>query len=428
MDRRCVAWLFLLAWRGMAQAPDYDGVLKRLDQLEQENRKLHQELAALRQSVEQLRGENVARLDERVAEQAQTKVEAAQRFPLKLSGLVLMNTYWYAGRTGGAELPMVAALGGAAGRAGATPRQSQIAFQYESSGGIWGAQIGGRLQADFFGGTLNLQNHLARIRTADVTMRWSGRSLSFAVDKPIFSPREPETLAQLGVSALANSGNLWLWQPQLRYEERVKLGGNTTLTARAGVYQTNETFAAVPARFESSLSPSRPALQGRVELKHGRFEIAPGFHRSVSRVAAANVDSYAASIDWLVPFGERVDWIGFAWKGQNLTGLGVSGLRQPFTFRGDQPFAVRGHGGWTQGTLRATSRLSLHFLGGMHDDVNRDLLDNGIARNLSYGANAWYRVGPNVILGLEALQIRTRYRQSGVRLINRYDLAVGYLF
>jgi hypothetical protein len=39
-----------------------------------------------------------------------------------------------------------------------------------------------------------------------------------------------------------------------------------------------------------------------------------------------------------------------------------------------------------------------------------------------------YRLAPNVILSLEALQVRTNYIGSGIRLNNHYDLAVAYQF
>jgi hypothetical protein len=64
----------------------------------------------------------------------------------------------------------------------------------------------------------------------------------------------------------------------------------------------------------------------------------------------------------------------------------------------------------------------------MEDDFNRDLAANGIARNLSYAANLRFHLAPNVLLGPEIMQIRTTYRVSGIQLINRYDVAVGYLF
>jgi len=255
--------------------------------------------------------------------------------------------------------------------------------------------------------------------------------LTFAIDKPIFSPRNPDSLSQLGIPLFANSGNLWLWQPQLRYEERVQFTDATGLRARLGVYQTNDSLAAPPAGI--ALSPSRPALQGRFELFHQfhggrRIEFAPGFHLSRSLVQGAGVRSYVVSADWLVPIAPRVDWIGFAFTGQDLTGLGVAGIHQAFTLRQGHPLAVRGRGGWTQLSLHAANWLDLNLLAGIHDDFNRDLAGNGIARNLSYAANLRFHLASNVLLGPEIMQIRTTYLQTGIQLINRYDLALGYLF
>ena len=343
-----------------------------------------------------------------------------------------MNTYFYRGQTGGAELPMLAVTGPPVNSAGGTFRNTQLAFLYSSPKSVLGAQVTGRLQLDLFGGSLNIQNHLARIRTSNITLDWGRRSLTFAVDKPIFSPRDPDSLSQLGIPLLANSGNLWLWQPQVRYEERIPFTEATGLRARLGVYQTNETLASVPTGVK--LAPSRPAFQGRFELFHNtkagrRFELAPGFHLSQSHVAGQDVTSYAASLDWLVPLAPRLDWTGFAFNGQDLAGLGIAAIRQSFIVRpGALPLAVRTRGGWTQLTLHASGALDFNFLGGLQDDANRDLALNGVARNLTYGANLRFHLAPNVVLGPEILQIRSTYRQSGILLINRYDLALGYFF
>lgn len=428
-----------LAAQSFDTAATLGKLLSRVDQLEQENQRLKSDLDKLRKEIVDLQAgtanpqleEKVEVQAQRVEELSQTKVEAAQKLPLKLSGLALMNSFLYAGRTGGEDLPMVGRLAAPSQNAGGTFRNTQIAIAYSGAAGIFSAQIAGKLQLDFFGGSLNIQNHLARIRTADVSLHWANRSLSFAVDKPILSPREPDSLSQLGISPLANSGNLWLWQPQLRYEERIHFTEHTGLRARIGVYQTNETLTAVPA--DLTLSRSRPALQGRFELFHEtaggrRFEIAPGFHRSESHIAGNRVESYAASVDWLIPLAPRLDWTGFAFTGENLTPLGIAGLRQGFTIRQNRPWGVRGKGGWSQVTLTLTDRIKFHLLGGMQDDVNRDLAADGIARNLSYGANVHFRLAPNVIFGVEAMQIRSAYRHSGLRLVNRYDVALGYLF
>ena len=307
-----------------------------------------------------------------------SKVEAAEHFPLKLSGLVLMNSYPL--RRPHRRRGPAAGLG-APGASQHNPPAAPSAtpswhFSTPAPKGLWGAQVTGKLQLDLFGGTLNTQNQLARIRTADVSLNWTSRSLTFAIDKPIFSPREPDSLSQLGIPLLANSGNLWLWQPQVRYEERIQFTDTTGLRARLGVYQTNETLAAVPAGVK--LSPSRPAFQGRFEFFHNtrtgrRFELAPGFHLSRSQVAGSGVTSYAASLDWLVPVAPRVDWTGFAFTGQDLTGLGIAGIHQAFTLRPGSVLPVRSRGGWTQVTLHASTRVDLNLLGGLQDDFNRDL-------------------------------------------------------
>jgi hypothetical protein len=404
---------FLAAGTLLAQSPDIAKLLQRVDQLEQDNRRLKQDLDAVRKELVTLQqaADKVDVQAARIEELQQTKVEAAQKFPVKLSGLVLMNTFLYAGRTGGEDLPMVARLTPAVTNAGGTFRNTQIAIEYSGPHSILGGEFSGRLQMDFFGGTLNTQNQLVRLRTSNVSLNWANRSLTFAIDKPIFNPREPDSLAQLGVSPLANAGNLWLWQPQVRYEERVHLTTSTELRMRVGVYQTNETLAVPPA--STSVSRSRPAAQGRVELSHERFAIATGFHRSESLVGGRSLDSWAWSADWLVPLGSRVDWTGFAFTGENLAVLGIAGLRQPF--------GLHTRGGWTQGTVRFSDRVKLHLLAGLDNDRHS-------TRNLAYGANLHIRLAPNVVFGPEIMQIRTTYPLFGVRLINRYDLALGYLF
>ena len=427
-----------------------DLILEQVTQLRQENRELRQELNDLRSQVAALRParppeseiqkpepepehlqEKLDVLNQRVADLDTGKAGAAGHFPLQISGLVLMNTYLYAGHTGGVDLPLAAVPGQGQQSAGATFRNTEIGFLYSGSQSVLGAQMAGELHLDFFGGTLNSQNNLMRIQRASIGLHWAKRSLTFALDKPILSPRNPDSLSQLGVPALANSGNLWLWQPQVRYEERRQFNETTGVVARLGVYQTNETLAGLPATVR--LSPSRPALQGRIEFFHDtgngrRFEFAPGFHLSESLAAGMKATSYAASVDWLVPVLPRVDWTGFAFTSQDLDGLGMSALHQGLLLRDGVLVPVRNRGGWTQLTLHATGRLDFNLIAGLDDDDDRDLVGNGIGRNFTYLANLRFRLAPNVALGPEVLQIRTTYLQSGILRINRYDMALGYFF
>src|SRR4029079_4032576 len=99
--------------------------------------------------------------------------------------------------------------------------------------------------------------------------------------KPIISPREPDSLAQVGVSPLTAAGNLWLWQPQAGVEHRISLSHQAGLRAQFGIYQTSEGGTGLATEYPD-LARARPGYQGRFEFwkQSGsrRIEIAPSFH------------------------------------------------------------------------------------------------------------------------------------------------------
>jgi len=361
------------------------------------------------------------------------KVEASNRLPIRLTGMALFNGYWNS-NSAGAEYPISAPLS-AERFAGATVRQSMIGLEFQGPGTFWGGRVRGSLDMDFFAGSGSSLNSLFRLRTAAIEVDWRNRSFLVGQEKPIFSPRDPASLAQVGVSPLTGAGNLWLWQPQARFEQRLVLGEQTSLRAQVGLFQTSETSAALPATFDETLEPRRPALQGRFELSHAfgerrRIEIAPGFHTSSTHVAGASVPSDLVSVDWLAAPWARLEFTGIFFSGRNLANLGT-GLRQGFTVLGEREvIPVHARGGWAQVAFEATSRLRFHFFAGQHDDRNADLLYRlgAIAKNQAYGANFFYRLAPNVLMSLEASQVRTTYIGSGNRLNRHYDLALAYLF
>jgi len=287
---------------------------------------------------------------------------------------------------------------------------------------------------DFFGATDQPNNELVRIRTAAIAVDWKSQTLMVGQDKPIFSPRNPDSLAQVGVAALAGSGNLWFWEPQARFEQRFKLGDEFTLRAQAGVVQTSEFLANVPASYAASLERYRPGAEGRFEIAFAspsgvKMEIAPGFHYSQTHIAGTSVPSNVASLDWLIGLGDRVELTGAAYTGQDLASFGLGAIRQGFTVLGPgNVLAIHAKGGWSQLTLGATSRLSFHLFAGINDGRNRDILFGDIAYNHSFGGNFYYHLAPNVILSIEGVQARTNYLGPGLRLNNHYDLAIAYLF
>jgi len=431
------AWI-LSACTLAAQSPaEWESVLKRLDRLEEENRQLRGELSGLRNQISAVHA--LAQAEERldvterqIREHAQTKVEASQRFPIRVTGMALFNVFLNSRFSGSSDNPALAsrAMGNATG--GASFRQSVIGLQFHGPETLWGGKVRGSVFADFFAGTGDSLSQQARIRTASLEVDWGTRSILAGQEKPIFAPREPNSLAQVGISPLTGAGNLWRWQPQLRFEQRVPLGGATRLNAQVGFLQTSEDIASVPGEYSSTVARRRPALEGRFLFSHSldetrRVEFAPGFHASTSHLLGASVPSNLFSLDWFANPWEKIEFSGAAFSGQNIGHFGAP--RQGFTIRPEYHVVpVHSRGGWTQLTLLATRRLSFNFMGGRHDDRNADLLAGQVGKNTAGAANIMYRLAPNVIMSLEASQVRTDYLGTGLRINNHYDLAVAYQF
>src|SRR5262249_27182207 len=276
--------------------------------------------------------------------------------------------------------------------------------------------------------------------TASLGIDWSTRSLTIAHDKALVAFREPDSLSQVGVSPLTGAGNLWLWEPQVRFEQRLRFDEQTAVTAQVAVVQTTENAAGPPPAFASTLERFRPGLEGRFQFSRSfgdrRIEIAPGFHKSATHIAGGSVPSNLFFLDWMIAPVRPVELSGIYFSGENIAHFGLRGIPPGFFILGPRNIqSVHAQGGWTQLTLTATPRLSFHLMAGQHDDRDPDVRagfsaspGGGIARNQAFGGNLFYKLAPNVIASFETLQTRTTYLGSGLRLNNHYDLGVAYLF
>jgi hypothetical protein len=430
--------------------PDLSRILERLDRLEQENRTLAGEVQALRAELAASRqpsaspgapasvpavsesGVSVASAEERldiqqarIDEQAQTKVEAGQKFPIRLAGMVLFNAFMNSKQSGGVDYPIVAAATGP-GHDGASVRQSIVGLEFAGPQSFWGGNAHASVYMDFFAGA---NNSAMRIRTVSVGVDWRTRSIAAGLEKPIFNPREPSSLAQVGISPLTGAGNLWLWLPQVRVEQELRFSAHTGLRAQIGAVQTREI-----GPYVGTVTPeaARPAAEGRFNFHHSfdedrRLEFATGFHTSVTHAGGRSIPSNLYSFDWFYNPWKQVEFTGVFYSGQNVAHLG-SGTRQGFAIYRNYAYAVESKGGWGQLTLHALPRLDFHFFTGQVDDSNHDLGTGSIGKNLLYGGNAYFRLAPNVLMGIETTQIRTMYIGQGIRLNNHYDLALAYIF
>ena len=374
----------------------------------------------------------MAVLEQRTEELSQTKVEAAQRMPVTFAGMVLFNSFINGRANGGAQNPLTASLSNSVSRGGASLSQSIVGLRLQGPHILGGGQVRGSIDLDLWGGTASSLNHLVRMRVATIQVDWKNTSVMVGQDKPLIAQRDPDSLAQVAFSPLTSAGNLWLWQPQARFEQRFAMGDNAGLRAQASVYQTSEPSAGVAPQYQGTLSTASPALQGRFEFwnqfaSRGRIEIAPGFHVSETHVGGVSIPSRLFTIDWMLQPLAKLRVTGTYFHGRNAAGVG--GLRQGFNFFDEDHFtAVRTSGGWAQVSFFATKRLTFNAYGGQESNNPADLLAGQISRNFVYALNSQYRLGPNILLGLEVSQARTTYTGGRIRLVNHYDLALAYLF
>lgn len=459
---RCVATLLLVGAGATASAqntPEMQEVLSRLERLEKNNQMLTEEVRALRKELAAVRApapaavsaaipstdgpeipaapqaapESQAVQEARIEELAQTKVESSQRFPIRITGMALFNAFVNGRHNSQADNPTIASLTKADDTGGGTLRQSTLGLLFNGPRTFLGGKVSGSFYMDFFGGSAASLGHMLRIRTAAINLDWSNTSIMFGQDKPIISPRDPDSLAQVGVSPLTAAGNPWLWQPQVRVEQRFSLGRDSGLRAQLGVFQTS--VLNTPTDFEPYVPPSqfsRPGAEGRLEMWHrwgetGRIEIAGGMHVNRNRVGQVSTPSDVYSLDWFFRPLPKLEFSGMFFHGRNVSTLGA--LRPGFTFLTDgRVIPVRSNGGWGQMRLPVTSRLAFNIYGGEQTNRDTDLVTGNIGNNQAYFANVMYRLAPNVIISLEGGQVRTAYYRTGTRLNDHYDLAIAYLF
>jgi hypothetical protein len=457
----CIAAVLAVGGATPAHAqstPEMREILNRLDRLETDNQALMQELRLLRQELAARAGVSDGgaqtagqpapaarettdeRLDlqqNRIDELAQTKVEASEKFPVRVTGMALFNAYVNGRNNNNTENPTIASLDPADATGGATLRQSTLGLLFNGPQTFLGGKVSGYLYMDFFGGSTSSLNHLVRLRTAALSLDWANTSIMAGQEKPLISQRDPNSLAQVGVSPLTGAGNLWLWQPQIRLEQRFSLGDDTGLRVQAAAVQTSQLNASVDpneyAPSTSGLPPedSNPAGEARVELwqrwsETGRLEIAGGFHVNRNHVAGFSLPTDIYSLDWFFRPVGKVEFSGMFYHGRNVAVLGA--LRQGFTVLNGHWLSVPSTGGWAQLRFPLTSRLSFNVFGGEQDDRNSDLVFGNIVKNQAYFSNVMYRFAPNVMVSLEGGQVRTTYAGAGNRLNDHYDLAIAYLF
>jgi hypothetical protein len=407
--------------------------------------------------------QRLARLEEehsllaaKVDEQYQTKVEAASKYRVRLSGIILTNIFSNHGAFENQDFPTWAVARmpfESGGSVGATLRQSQLGLE------IFGPQIGeaktrADVQMDFAGGFPSALNGttfgIVRLRTAAVHLDWQRTAVVAGQDVLFFSPLSPTSLASLAVPAFSYSGNLWSWTPQVRVERRYALSDDSSLRWEGGILDPltgeypGDPYSRGPSAGERSRQPgyasrvswTHRAFGSNVELGAGGYYSRQnwGFHRAV--------DSWTLTADWSVPFGTKFELTGEFFRGRAVGGLG-GGIGRSVLFNGpltDTATQVRGLdtlGGWAQLKFRPSERWEFNGAFGLDNPFAEDLrrfpsslsfLGQVLSRNRSASFNFIYRPRSDLLFSTEYRHIRTAYVPGDSESAGQLNLSVGVLF
>ena len=402
-------------------------------------------------------GERVASLEEsselltsKLDDQYQTKVEAASKYRLRLSGIVLLNLFSNHGYIDNQDVPTwaIPEIPNVSGQTlGASMRQSEIGLEVFGPR-LWGAKTSGNLQLDFAGGSPNVPNGvnfgLARLRIASMRMDWNRTSIVGGQDNAFFSPLSPTSFASLALPAFSYAGNLWGWIPQVRIERRFDFSEGQSITLQGGIMDnvTGELPSAFHPFAQAGESSAQPAYAARLAWTRnisGRPLTlgAASYYSRQNWSFGHNLDGWAAMTDWSIPLTRRVSLTGEFYRGRAIGGVG-GGVGRSVLFSGDssQVSPLNSVGGWSQLKILATSKLEFNGAFGVDNPFAADVrgfpLSPGfpapLLQNRSSLLNVIYRPRSDLLFSGEYRHLRTFDIDTGSPTADQVNLMMGILF
>jgi hypothetical protein len=405
-------------------------------------------VSALRSSVQQLQDTSEI-LQAEVKQDDQTKVETASKFPVRISGSVLFTSLSNSGSTDNIDVPIVALPAQPNlphGSLSATARQTILGL--DATGPHFGsAHTSAALSVDFFGGTPYADTATAagllRLRTAHATLAWPDRALTVAFDRPILSPREPTSWVTLGEPALAWSGNLWTWAPQLEFSQYLSRGwtGELALIDPVAPGASGSTGLRAPDPAEKTRQPGYEAHLGNVMTLGGRAIEwgAGGYYSRQAYSYDRRLDAWAGTADWKIALASPLEISGMFYRGRGIGGLGGGAFKDYASYYNyTQLRGLDDEGGWGQVKWRFSPVIEANVAGGEDNAFAGELRGSdyageangyqGLARNLTAYGNFVYRPHTWLLFSAEYRQIRS-WPIAGAGEDNHIvGLAAGYLF
>ena len=396
-------------------------------------------------------------MNDKIIEQSQSKVESGSKYRVRLSGIVLLNAGVTRGSVNNLDFAQIATPApdnsGSSGSFSGSLRQSQIGIEAFGPD-IAGARTSANVKFDFAGGFPDTPNGAAfgivRLRTGTMRMDWANTSIVAGQDALFFAPLTPTTLSSLAIPALAYTGNLWSWTPQIRIEHRIALSDSSKLLLQAGIL---DSLTGDNPRLQDYRNPSageqsgQPAYATRIAYERrvlGRDLILgiSGYYGRQHWEFARNVDGWVGMTDITLPFGRFFSLTGEFYRGRAVGGFGGAigqsiVLSGPINDPATSIFGLDSMGGWAQLKFKPRANFEVNFAYGQDNPFASELRSfpatqyyygSSLSRNQSPFVNFIYRVRSDVLFSIEYKRLQTYTLDSGANHANQLGLSLGYAF
>lgn len=451
---------------------------RQLDESQHELEQLRTQLAAVEQqiahapapdsssvvqlsaAVEQIR-EQQALETTQIATHERSKVETESKYALKLSGLILFTGFINTSQVDDPVTPTLVFEG--AGTTGASLRQTVLGFD-ATGPRLFNARTHADARVDFDGASLSsgaitsYTGGLLRLRTAHAALSWDHTEAFFSLDHAIVAPNTPTSLTAVAVPALAWSGNLWTWNPQIGLTQDIAVASAQRIRFQAAlidVMNPPPIYGGAAATGPSNIVAATTAEMSRWPGAEGRIAVMGNTEDSGLQLGfgglfaphrtpdATRFNSWAGTMDYRIPLPGRAELSGSGYWGQALGGLGGGGFKDyvfvvnPLSPSGYSFRTLDDYGGWAQLKERAGERLEFNAAFGT-DQVpasqlrpyagNASAYYLNLARNRTYTGNVIYRPSAYLMFSLEYRYLQSSPVNDYTATGNIIGIATGYRF
>lgn len=400
-------------------------------------------------NLEEIR-ERQAIQESQIATHEQTKVETESKYPLKVSGLVLFNSYVNTRQVDVSVDPTYAIYGG--GSTGLSLRQTILGLDARGPH-LFGATSHADVRVDFFASGVQSSyaaSGLLRLRTAHAELRWQNTEAFIQQDRSLLVPNAPSSLVAVAQPEFAWSGNLWSWNPQIGVSHQIGLTDSKRLRFQAGLIDVAD--PQFPGAAPSTATISRtersrwPGSEARISFASGDVDTGPefgvsGYFSPHETGDKARFNAWAGAMDLRLPVSRHFAIMTSAYRGAALGGLGGGGYVDYvdlYEGTAQTARALDDVGGWTQLKSKVGERLELNAGYGIDNPFAKEIhasvispeypVYSGLARNRSTFGNVIYSPSSYLLFSLEYRRLWTNYATGPTSFSDVIGIGAGYRF